>query len=434
MLFLLTQNMTKNATRLASLMGTWTTSADVMGSFGNYQVVAYFVVHFMPDPMAQYSCQLMNCKEQDNDICQRKSKNYNNQNEIDNNNNNKRMEDLECHQMQDIVSDWSDVAAFYYIGFYFHAGIPFRLEKMMDTGGWIGPYNLVFAQDFDNTTTTTTTMSTNTKIVPTASQEEEVREQAQQDEEEDAASFESSSSSAAATTTTTTTLVDRYRIRYVETFSTPALTFHKPINNTLFIDWDTVMGTTAVNTTRYRQSTLHHGDNAYIDYQDSCDHGNLQPILPLYGFEFFRRRTNNNNQKQQQQQQRSQQSFETLEFSKNPKLQQQQQQNGGGDGDKDHDDNRNQDNNNEQEEISVEVDYQLLIAPKTHNKAYSWMPWIQKRIQKQKDRLGFTIDGPFCYGDDPKRAYVFPCVCVLCCVVCWYTYDNFYHDYDHSRF
>ena len=38
----------KNATRLSSLLGTWTIWADTKASIGNYQVLAYFVVHFMP--------------------------------------------------------------------------------------------------------------------------------------------------------------------------------------------------------------------------------------------------------------------------------------------------------------------------------------------------------------------------------------------------
>ena len=50
------------------------------------------------------------------------------------------------------------------------------------------------------------------------------------------------------------------------------------------------------------------------------------------------------------------------------------------------------------------LDYQLLMAPKMHNRAYSLMPWIQTEINRQK--FGFSLEGPYCYRDDPKGAYV----------------------------
>ena len=289
--------------------------------------------------MADYSCQLPNCPERDNRICQRQG--------IDAGSH-RRKEDFTCQNIQDIQSDWSDVAAFYYIGFHVHAGIPFRVEKVMDTGGWIGPYNLVLAQDIDDSTPSNVhAHETDLNTIHKFEERPSIGWKRRQRKQKEGISSVNEHLDA--------TTVDRYRVRYVQTYSTPSLTRHKPVNNTLFLDWDAVMGTTAVNTTRHRQADLRHGDNAYERYQGSCDHGNLEPILPLYGFE-FRNKNNNNN------------------------------------------------NNNSEEEVVVEVDYQLLVAPKTHNTAYNWMPWIQKRIHNQKDRLGFSIDGPFCYGDDPKRA------------------------------
>ncbi|KAL7574446.1 hypothetical protein ACA910_015817 [Epithemia clementina (nom. ined.)] len=338
---------TKNSTRLASLMGTWTTWADTKASIGNYHVMAYFVVHLMPDPMADYSCQLPDCVERDNRICQRQGVSQPGENL------GKKKETLQCQNVQDVVSDWSDVAAFYYIGFHVHAGIPFRVEKVMDTGGWIGPYNLVMAQDLDNS-------NGNSKTTAKFQMVESSQFKRRQQKDEDVTTDISRASQ----------VVDRYRARYVETLSTPSLSRHIPLNNSLVMDWDSVMGSTAVDTTRHRQATLHHGDNAYERYQGSCDSGNLQPILPLYSFEF---RQNDHAHSQQH--------------------------------DEPHLASNGKNDNSNQEDIVVEVDYQLLITPRTHNTAYKYMPWIQKEIRREKDLLGFTVDGPFCYGDDPNRAY-----------------------------
>lgn len=56
---------------MASLMGTWSAQTEIKASVGDYKVVAYFVVHFMPNPMRGYGCELAGCKEIDNDICVR---------------------------------------------------------------------------------------------------------------------------------------------------------------------------------------------------------------------------------------------------------------------------------------------------------------------------------------------------------------------------
>eukprot|EP00977_Amphora_coffeiformis_P020568 scaffold8374_cov175-Amphora_coffeaeformis.AAC.7 len=52
--------------------------------------------------------------------------------------------------------------------------------------------------------------------------------------------------------------------------------------------------------------------------------------------------------------------------------------------------------------LDIQVDYALLLAPGA--RAYNVMPWIARQVNKQY--LGFTIKGPYCWGSDPKRAYV----------------------------
>mmetsp|Transcript_12569 Transcript_12569/g.29137 ORF Transcript_12569/g.29137 Transcript_12569/m.29137 type:complete len:90 (-) Transcript_12569:960-1229(-) len=84
----------KNLTRVGSLLGTWTAQTEMKASFGDYKLVAYFTVHFMPNPMRQYGCELKGCKEMDNRVCMR---------HIDRN-----AETQECTDMEGNVVDWSD--------------------------------------------------------------------------------------------------------------------------------------------------------------------------------------------------------------------------------------------------------------------------------------------------------------------------------------
>ena len=59
----------KNATRLASILGTWTGQTHLKTDIGSYELLAYFVVHFMPDPMRGYGCSLADCVEEHNQVC-----------------------------------------------------------------------------------------------------------------------------------------------------------------------------------------------------------------------------------------------------------------------------------------------------------------------------------------------------------------------------
>jgi hypothetical protein len=59
----------KNDT-IRSLLGTWTFRKEVIADMGYYRVMAYLVMHLMPDPLQLYGCQMQNCSELDNQVCQ----------------------------------------------------------------------------------------------------------------------------------------------------------------------------------------------------------------------------------------------------------------------------------------------------------------------------------------------------------------------------
>jgi hypothetical protein len=72
-LYFKNQNM-KNESLIASgLYGTWTFVTQTMTDIGYYKGRAYVIMHLMPDPMQVRSCQLKDCLEQSNQLCQRTS-------------------------------------------------------------------------------------------------------------------------------------------------------------------------------------------------------------------------------------------------------------------------------------------------------------------------------------------------------------------------
>jgi hypothetical protein len=65
----------KNESLIASgLYGTWTFATQTMTDIGYYKGRAYVILHLMPDPMQVRSCQLKDCLEQSNHLCQRTTK------------------------------------------------------------------------------------------------------------------------------------------------------------------------------------------------------------------------------------------------------------------------------------------------------------------------------------------------------------------------
>jgi hypothetical protein len=85
----------KNTTRIASLLGTWTGTTHLKTDIGNYELMAYFVIHIMPDPMRGYACSLEDCLEINNQACM-----FNDKGE------------KECQDIANTLMDWSDGESF----------------------------------------------------------------------------------------------------------------------------------------------------------------------------------------------------------------------------------------------------------------------------------------------------------------------------------
>lgn len=229
----------KNSTRLASLLGTWTGQTHLKADIGSYELLAYFVVHIMPDPMRGNGCSLPDCLEEENRICV-----------LDDNN--KPL----CQDMAGNVLNWADAVAFMYFGAKIDVGFPFNKHRAEDTGGWIGPLNLILAEG-------------NIQI--------------------DLSSVSDGDS---------TTIVDRYLSRYVETPTTPYLRY--PENCTLLAkdDFVRVAGPQAVRNTaevQYDPNRKNDDDDydPYEQYYKTCENGDVKPILPLFQFDFVQKNPQN---------------------------------------------------------------------------------------------------------------------------------------------
>eukprot|EP01083_Nonionella_stella_P293721 998923_1 len=151
-------------------------------------------------------------------------------------------------------------------------------------------------------------------------------------------------------------VVDRYVSRYVKSPLTQYLKM--PKNCTLLgeDDFNKVAGPIAVDSTTKGQ----YDPNANINDKDydpyhaqlgTCANGDVEPLLPLFEFDF-------------------EQNKET--------------------GD---------------EQIQVKLAYKFLTMPNKGDYMYNLFPMVQRRFNKAD--LGFHISGPYCYGDDPKRGYTF---------------------------
>jgi hypothetical protein len=160
----------------------------------------------------------------------------------------------------------------------------------------------------------------------------------------------------------TPTLIDQYVSRYVTTLSTPYLRMDAYSNVSLFqpADFDTILGPKAINSTIHAQTKVEPGTDAYGKFLGTCDNGNLQPVLPMIGTK-----------------------FSNLKSSK--------------------DEPRS--NNKAEEMLDIDVEFKILSIPDKSDNLYSQFPSLQKKFNEKK--RNFHISGPYCYGDDPKRAFTF---------------------------
>jgi len=269
---------------------------------GSYELMAYFVIHIMPDPMRGYACSLDDCLEINNQACM-----WNDQGE------------KECRDIANTLFDWSDVSAFMYFGAKIDVGFPFNKHREEDTGGWVGPINIVMAQGPN-------------------------RQSVFHDDD-------------------SAEVIERYVSRYVQTPSTNYI--RMPENCTLVREEDfrKIAGDEAVKQTaegQYDPDSPNNDDDwdPYEKYLNTCENGDVKPMLPLFQFDFVKRL-------------------------------------GGIDDDDD----------SEKENIEVKLNYKLMTMPRKKDYMYDIYPKIQNRVNRAG--LGFHISGPYCYGNDPKRGYSF---------------------------
>ena len=238
-----------------------------------------------------------------------------------------------------------------YFGARIDAGFPFNKHHAQDTGGWVGPFNLIMASGEDDTDSDTDADDTNSD-------------------------------------STIAKLVDRYVARYVKSPLTPYLKM--PKNCTLLgeEDFNKVAGPIAVDSTTKGQydPTRNMNDQDYDPYHaflGTCDNGDVQPYLPLFQFDFEQHQNTTANENHHE--------------NNNSENNNSDNNNS--------DNNKSENNNTVTESIQVKLNYKFLSMPHKNDYMYNLFPWVQRKFN-QAD-LGFHISGPYCYGNDPKRGYTF---------------------------
>lgn len=198
----------------------------------------------------------------------------------------------------------------------------------MDTGDWVGPFNLLWAQH---------TMDSNGDSPEKGAKK----------------------------------LIDRYTARYVQSHSMnpPFSQNIAPPECTLYNledDYVAFLGNSALNhmTNTQTKYSIPSNDNAtedpYAPFLQTCDNGNVEPILPQLELDFFqynpKNATNSSNEDESQ------------------KIQ-----------------------------LDMKLQYKIMAVPTSSELAYRVLPHLQSRFQGHG---GYNIlGGPYCYGDDPTRGY-----------------------------
>ena len=280
----------KNITRIgASLLGTWTAETQLSTGHGD-SLTAYFVAHFMPDPRRAHSCSLTDCEEVNNHVCV-----------ITGDGEGRAKKDCQNIAEEHDVS-WSDCKFLLFLLFciarsiyfipilsifhfpplslfffakptvtvFFNFGIKIdsksspKAQLDLTTGDWIGPWNLIMAQDTDSSIVLEQNIHVDTDID---------------------SSME--------------TVVDKYVSRYVQSQSmAPAFLQNiPPAECTLYSkadDYAAFLGSSTLEHMTHVQknySITNHTapstkDDPYAPYLESCSHGNVQPMLPQLELEF----------------------------------------------------------------------------------------------------------------------------------------------------
>jgi hypothetical protein len=386
-----------NESLIASgLYGTWTFSTETMTDIGYYKGRAYVVMHLMADPMQIRSCQLKDCLEQSNHLCQRTRTSSKNASALP------VLEEEEvCVDTESSIVEWSDgklksngmksnhstrlkqleklvllffdlstnflslsVTAFFQFGFQLRTGIAFKTYTFMNTSDWLGPYNLVMAP---------LPRSENLEVIRVAALGE-----------------------AKATTTTTTAAttentfgsssvakkyLQKFVSRYVITPSSSQLQYPPEATVLQPETFDRIVGMTAINQTIHVQQSLRPREDPYALYRETCVKGDIPAgILPRIQLGMLTTTTTITDDDDDDIP-RMAISHDLLSLPSSTF--------------------RNVSSSSTTTEIAMlRVDFSLLSLPDPKSKLYNLWPTLQQHLGAT-----FPLEGPYCYGNDPKRAY-----------------------------
>lgn len=215
---------------------------------------------------------------------------------------------------------------FFYFGVKINSESKPKAKFELSSGEWIGPWNLILAQD----------------NIPEG---------------------------------VNSTLVDRYVARYVQSQSIMPtfLQNRPPLESTLYTkpdDYAAFLGSSALKYMTQTQTNYSIANDTtsskdpYAPYLQTCNNGNLQPILPLLELSFM-------------------------------------------DASDDDDSNNNNKTHPDDDglEMALKLQYKMIAVPTPDEQAYRILPQLQSKFQGK----GFfnILGGPYCYGDDPSRGYSF---------------------------
>ncbi|CAJ1968758.1 unnamed protein product [Cylindrotheca closterium] len=245
-----------NPELIDQLYGTWTFVSQSEADLGYYKAKAYLVVHFMPDPSQTLGCSKDGCSEFQNQLCQGGGS--------------------ACVNTETTPVEWSDVAALYQFGFQVDTGAVVKSHFRQGTGDWLGPYNVILAEAPKSNSSGGSTSS--------LEQQEETAEARRRLGDANGSTDDDGSS----TTTTTEKGASSplYVSRLVQTASSQFLK-PPPQGNIISDDlFDEYAGLEAIQNTITTQTSypldLSTAEDPYAKQLNTCDNGNLQPVLPRF--------------------------------------------------------------------------------------------------------------------------------------------------------
>jgi hypothetical protein len=254
------------------------------------------------------------------------------------------------------------VTAFFQFGFQLRTGIAFKTYTNVNTSDWLGPYNLVLApvpnkgEQLDNDGVLVN------EVISLMMKEHN------NNNNKNSHSIESH------------TPVQTFISRYVTTPSSDQLKL--PVGSTIVQPevFDRMLGLTAINQSIHSQRHLHHGDDPYADYLGTCTKGDIPSgILP--SIQLGMKKTTATTSMQDRSTS-SNTNFTTAAIAAGA-------------------DTSSPIATDTKLSVSqLLVDFYILSLPDPKSKLYSLWPSLQKHLGSE-----FPLRGPYCYGNDPRRAY-----------------------------